>query len=165
LGVLKASKGRGPGSGVPLTPKNIATVVISLLATPSLSKVDQHVIDLCNAQPKDTWRRGGPHAHWIKLGKPTFVSEVGRVLSGQNTIWRSYSKTFRGIRVTSPWRGQIVDSPTGANPITYCTADSYVRSPNSITVTAEIEEETLWHLILFTKGALSRLEETDGGDE
>jgi hypothetical protein len=166
LGVLKAAEGRGPGSGVPLTAHNIAAVVISLLTAQSLSKMDQYVVDMCNAQPEGTLPLGRARNHWIKLGKPTFVSDVGRVLSGENPIWRhseSRARHICGIRVTRPWRGQIVDSPSGANPIAYFPddADKFMIS-KFISITAEIEEEMLANLINYTKGALSQV---DAGED
>jgi hypothetical protein len=159
LGVLKAAKGRGPGSGVPLTAENVGAVVISLLAAQSLSKIDQYVVDLCNAQPEGTLPLGRPRDHWVKLGKPTFVSDVGRVLAGQNPLWRvSRARHISGIRVTRPWRGQIVDSSSGVGPMAYYPDDSdkYMVS-KSISITAEIESEMLSHLVTFTKGALSQV--------
>src|SRR4051812_2434564 len=41
LGVLKPTKGRGPGSGVPFTPYAEAAVLISLLTTDNLAEVDE----------------------------------------------------------------------------------------------------------------------------
>ena len=164
LGVLKAAKGRGPGSGVPLTAENVAAVIISLLAAGSLSEVDEYVVDLCEAQPEGTLPLGRPRDHWVKLGKPTFVSDVGRVLTGQNPLWRqSRARHVSGIRVTRPWRGQIVDSSSGVGPIAYYPDDSdkYMVS-KSISITAEIEHEMLSNLIVFTKGALSQ---TDGAED
>lgn len=166
LGVLKAAEGRGPGSGVPLTAENVAAIVISLLTAQSLSKIDQYVIDMCNAQPEGTLPLGRARNHWIKLGKPTFLSDLGRVLTGQNPVWRhseSRARHICGIRVTRPWRGQIIDSPSGANPIAYYPDDSdKFMISKFISITAEIEEEMLSNLITFTKGALSQV---DAGEE
>ena len=83
LGVLKAAKGRGPGNGVPLTAENVAAVIISVLAARSLSEVDQYVVDLCEAQSEGTLPKSPTRDLWAKLGKPTFASDVGRVLTGK----------------------------------------------------------------------------------
>ena len=52
LGVLEAVPGRGPGSGVPLTPENIAAVIISVLAAENLAEVDDRVVGIINAVPE-----------------------------------------------------------------------------------------------------------------
>ena len=54
LGVLPPSTGAGPGSGVPFTAENFAAILISLLASDSLSDVDQSMVALFKAKPKET---------------------------------------------------------------------------------------------------------------
>jgi hypothetical protein len=111
IGVLKTTAGRGPGSGVPFTAENFAAIVISLLAAESLSKVDSYVADLCEAPPVGALTVG--RKKWVNRGKPTFASDVGRVLAGQRPVWIWDPKFepgyISGIRVTRPWRGQIVN--------------------------------------------------------
>jgi hypothetical protein len=169
LGLLTAAPGRGPGSGVPLTAENIAAVVISVLAAENLSDVDDRVVDLCKAQPEGTLGRGEPRKIWEKLGKPTFLSDVARVLSGQNARWRHHDDRelyYYGIRVSRIWRGQIIESPTGASPITYFPDDSDKYTPfHKISITAEIEDEMLSKLVTFTQGALSQAKELEEEDE
>src|SRR5271166_4852624 len=95
LGVLKSAPGRGPGSGVPLTSESFAAVLISLLATDNLSEVDQRVVAICNAKPEGATRRpSDEHVRWVRIGKPTFQSEVAKVLSGQEAQWRSAATGF-----------------------------------------------------------------------
>jgi hypothetical protein len=167
LGLLAAAPGRGPGSGVSFTAENFAAVLISVLAAETLSQVDQYIVDLCNAQPEGTLPFGSGRTIWNKLGKPTFLTDVARVLSGQNTRWRhseSRQRQYFGIRVSRVWRGQIVDSPSGARPIVYYPDDSDKYMPiRSISITAEIEHEMLSGLATFTQGALSQVD--DGDDE
>ena len=161
LGVLTAIPGRGPGSGVPLTAENAAAVIISVLAAGSLSDVDEDVVALCKAQPKDV---SSYERNRGRTEKPTFRSEVARVLSGQkiraSNAPHSY---FRGIRVSRCWRGQITESTRSVDYF----VDEHERHPASwlISITAEIETDMLDRLVLYTKGALSQLEETDGDDE
>jgi hypothetical protein len=157
LGLLKTTAGRGPGSGVPFTAENFAALLISLLAEQSLSKVDQYVVDLCNAQPEGTLPLGENRRLWEKVGKPTFMSDLGRVLSGQPTVWKpSKIGLVESVRVTRPWRGQIVLAPP-RRPIAYFPDDSdKFMIAKSINITAEIEDEMLSKLITFTKGALSQ---------
>ena len=54
LGVLPPSTGAGPGSGVPFTAENFAAILISLLASDSLSDVDQSMVALFKAKPEYT---------------------------------------------------------------------------------------------------------------
>jgi hypothetical protein len=167
LGLLKATKGRGPGSGVPLTAENVAAVVISVLAAENLSDVDDRVVDLCNAQPEGTLPLGHSRVVWEKLGKPRFLDDVARVLSGENTRWRhsdSRPRHFFGIRVSRIWRGQIIDSPSGARPIVYYPDDCDKYTPmHLVSITAEIEDEMLSRLTTFTQGSLSQI--SNGDDE
>jgi hypothetical protein len=156
LGVLETTAGRGPGSGVPFTAENFAAILISLLAAESLSKVDEYVVDLCNAQPEGTLPLNEYRRLWESLGKPTFMSDFGRVLAGQQTVWKPFKGLVEAVRVTRPWRGQIV---LGAprRPLCYFPDDSdKFMVAKSISVTTEIEEEMLSKLIVFTKGALSQ---------
>src|SRR5262245_15977542 len=77
IGVLEATTGRGPGSGVPFTADNVAAILISLLAAESLSKVDKCVADLCSAPPVNLTTTKEFKKIWTKSGKPTFRSDVG----------------------------------------------------------------------------------------
>jgi hypothetical protein len=158
LGLLTVTPGRGPGSGVPLTAESVAVMVICLLAAESLGDVDQRVAALCNALPhvdqlkRHRWERHG--------GGPTFRSEVACVLTDQPTKWRARDTDYRGIRVSRCWRGQIVRGRGALLPVDYFVdaLDRY-KSDRSISITAEIEDEMLWRLITFTRGALSQTEE------
>jgi hypothetical protein len=159
IGVLKTTAGRGPGSGVPFSAENFAAIVISLLAAESLSKVDSFVADLCEARPAGALAVG--RKNWINRGKPTFASDVGRVLAGQRPVWNWPPKfkpvPITGIRVTRPWRGQIVGPLGGPFDYYHDDCDRYLVA-KSISRTAEIEQEMLSKLITFTKGALSQAE-------
>src|SRR5215831_16940231 len=67
LGVLPPSTGAGPGSGVPFTAENFAAILISLLASDSLSDVDQSMVALFKAKqeiPSDwSWGRSEKRRH------------------------------------------------------------------------------------------------------
>ena len=63
--LLKVRPGRGPGSGVPLTAASLATLLISVVATTSLSEVEaqtkfigtqEHRRNLPTYGQKDIWR-------------------------------------------------------------------------------------------------------------
>src|SRR6516225_4770388 len=58
IGLIKPRAGRGPGSGVAFTAENLAALVISILATDSLSEIDQRVVNLCNAPPASPVKKG-----------------------------------------------------------------------------------------------------------
>ena len=161
IGVLETTTGRGPGSGVPFTAENVAAILISLLAADSLSKVDKCVADLCTATPVVLVPSAVYRKNWVKGGKPTFRSDVGRVLAGQRPIWNSDHNfkldSFFEIRVARPWRGQLVNSAGMA--FDYFPGDiDEVMIGLSISITAAIEREMLSKLITFTTGALSQIE-------
>ena len=158
IGVLETTTGRGPGSGVPFTAENFAAILISLLAAESLSKVDSCVADLCRAPPVTS---RAYKKLWIASGKPTFRSDVGRLLVGQMPIWNCDQifefNSFKEIRVTRPWRGQLVNSAGEAFDYFPNDIDETLVS-RSISVTAAIEREMFSKLITFTNGALSQIE-------
>jgi hypothetical protein len=169
LGVLEAAQGRGPGSGVPLTAENAAAVIISILAAEALSDVNERVAALCNAVPEAV-SKGGNLGQWRRYGGPTFKSEVGRVLLGEPTAWPGggAGTLVHTIRVSRVWRGQLVKSPSGAQPLTFI--PPIISMPGvgrvrpeigPISLTAEIESETLERVANFTRGALTQLEEGD----
>ena len=162
IGVLETTTGRGPGSGVPFTAENVAAILISLLAADSLSKVDKCVADLCGAPPVVLVPAAAYRHNWVKGGKPTFRSDVGRLLAGQRPIWNSDHNfkldSFFEIRVTRPWRGQLVNS--AGVPFDYFPSGDVDEAMVglSISITAAIERGMLSELITFTKGALSQIE-------
>jgi hypothetical protein len=164
LGLLSAAPGRGPGSGVPLSADNVAVMIICVLASDSLSDVDQRVIALCNAPPDIHTAMN--RFRWDKIGRPTFRSEISRLLSGDQLQWRPTPRTFRGIRVSRCWRGQIIHGLGALQPIDFFVdeRDHYV-SDREISITAEIEKEMLDKLVLYTRGALSQVVEDEGDDE
>lgn len=164
LGLLDAAPGRGPGSGVPLSADNVAVMIICVLATESLSDVDERVTALCNAAPDVHLAMN--RLRWEKIGKPTFRSEISRLLVGDQLKWRPSADFFRGIRVSRCWRGQIVHGRGGLQPIDFFVDESrqYV-SDREISITAEIEKEMLDKLVLYTRGALSQVGDDEEDEE
>jgi hypothetical protein len=110
LGALEATPGRGPGSGVPLTAENIAAVLISVLAAESLSEVDETIVSLCNATPRalSIKKESALRKRWHGKRKPTFKSELGRVLSSQRLAYDDEASRPHSIGVTRAWKGTIV---------------------------------------------------------
>jgi hypothetical protein len=153
IGLIKTRGGRGPGSGVAFTAENLAALVISILATDSLSEIDQRVVDLCNAQPELALdRQSRTHQTWVKKGKPTFLTEVARVLSRQPMLWRPSTPGI--IRVTRMWRAQILPEiyqPLLIKQLTFLPPhwERVAESALPISLTAEIGIEALYGLIGF----------------
>jgi hypothetical protein len=161
LKVLEPAPGRGPGSGVPLTPYNIAAVIISVLAAENLSEVDERVVSIINAAPEMLGRAAHNPADWKRAGSPTFCTAVGAALAGEPPPWpgRMREMPVHTIRVTRCWRGQLVQSPSGARPTEYIITDlpAFAREYSPVQITAEIESGVLDRLVSFTKGALSQV--------
>ena len=185
LGVLPPSTGAGPGSGVPFTAENFAAILISLLASDSLSDVDQSMVALFKAKPETTfddwsWGRSEkrsdgrlpfPTHFWSELtprGKPTFLRDVALVLSGYTAKvpWEEHEEAYEpvwnigditGVRVSRVWRGQIVVK-VGDSSFFASYHSSKNRPARAISITAEIEGDMLDRLISFTKDALSQPE-------
>jgi hypothetical protein len=179
LGVLPPSTGAGPGSGVPFTAENFAAILISLLASDSLSDVDQSMVTLFKAMPEETftWGRfekrsvGGlfPTSFWSELPpreEPTFLRDVALVLSGYTAKvpWEEgYVGHITGIRVSRVWRGQIVaeaghEHSSDVSSFSASYHSSKNRPARAISITAEIEGDMLDRLVSFTKDALSQPE-------
>jgi hypothetical protein len=96
IGVLKATKGRGPGSGVALSGEAVAAMIIALMAADSLQETDQRVARTCNAVAKD-----GACA-WT--GAATFQSALAAVLLSEERVKSLYSLTIsRGVEATIQW--------------------------------------------------------------
>lgn len=80
-GVLKAIPGRGPGTGVPLSAHNLATLLIAVAAVNSLSEVDHRIIEFCEATPIDARSRGAVPIDQCPLtGQKTFRGAVQSIL-------------------------------------------------------------------------------------
>lgn len=154
LGVLTPIEGRGRGSGVPFTAENFAAVLISLLATDSLSEVNKNVVALCRARPSPQTTVGRTLNF---AGNTTFKAEVGRALSGERLL--SDDTGAHSISVSRPWRGQITVAP--GESVEFATSKHKPIFTEPITITAEIEYDTLRRLVDFTSGALSLSEGDD----
>ena len=154
VGALEAKPGRGPGSGVPFTSENFAAIVISLLATDSLSEVDGRMISLFEAVPDDIHR----YSPDLNEGHPTFLSEVAALLSGKRTRWEAVKAKSSGrycrLRVSRQWRGQI-EGTRGA--VTYLALDQVDKLYPPISISAELEGAVISKLITLTQGALTQV--------
>ena len=79
-GLLELSAGRGPGSGVRLTPRAVAMLLISVLVTGSLSDSVERTLETAEAVPD-----AGKCA---LTGKGTFLDALIAVIGGQVPIER-----------------------------------------------------------------------------
>jgi len=156
MGVLEAAPGRGPGSGVPLTAYNIAAVIIALLATETITEMDERVIALINAPPffdpvKD-------HDEWVKAGRPTFCTSAAAILGGNDLPWPLKRRVKEMGVYRRPWRG-FLKSRTGGEA-TYGAKMKGSESPR-IEITAALDFLVLRDLAVFTQGALSQAKEEE----
>jgi hypothetical protein len=165
LGVLKAAKGRGPGSGVPLTAENVAAVIISVLATENLSEVDKRVVSLINAAPVRIHYSEDSREWDGKVRALVLVDAIGSILSGKGVTFPDpkgknvFEMRVTAIRITRCWRAQLVASRSlliEYNPKRF----SFQQEP-PISITAEIEGDVLKNLVAFTRGAMSQAAEED----
>jgi hypothetical protein len=105
--LLPQLRGRGPGSGVPLSAETLATFLISVLASDKLADLGERTAMLCQARgvinKGDQWRIG--HS------KSTFQIDVARALLQERNVGkRSPKNIYLGIQVTRPWRGTILQA-------------------------------------------------------
>jgi hypothetical protein len=54
LGVLRATPGRGPGSGTPCNGESVSAMIIALMVADSLQDTDRRVVNFCHAQARDS---------------------------------------------------------------------------------------------------------------
>jgi hypothetical protein len=157
LGVLKPTKGRGPGSGVPFTPYAEAAVLISMLATDNLAEVDERVVGLIEAAP--TKMNSMQHRNFVKAGRPTFCTCVAAILAGEKPSWLRNQEVL-AISVERCWKG-IFDEGLESTQFLTAVRHRVVAKPtdtprSAIKLRATIDSNLLDQLIVFTKGALSQ---------
>lgn len=164
LGALKSAAGRGPGSGVPLTPENFAAILISVLATENLSDVDKRVVSLINA-PAVRANVNDYTREWGKTKAQVLVDAVSSVLSGKTIRFPTpdgniFDMPITAIRITRCWKAQLLVNRS--TEIEYNAKWSLLqKQPSPISITAEIKGKSLDNLIAFTQGALSQAAEGD----
>ena len=83
-GLLHPRSGRGPGSGVPADAKSVAILLISLLATGSLSEVEQQTRAIANLKGRCP-----------VTGKKTFVAALTAALNSEELLARALLATVR----------------------------------------------------------------------
>lgn len=162
LGVLGAIEGRGPGSGVPLTAENVAALVISLLAANTLSDVDENVVNLCRAIPSAHDR---VRYRELRERNHTFAGDVGRAITDGDD-WCMPLRYPRTIRVSRPWRGQILGGMSALSAMNYY-SEGYGKPTDPpvgpISHTTEIEEDAFQQLQAAVRVGVS-ISKNDGDD-
>jgi hypothetical protein len=123
IGVLKATKGRGPGSGVALSGEAVAAMVIALMAADTLQDTDERVRRTCNATPKEGT------CPWT--GANTFQSALAAVLTSEELI-----KDIGGISISRDGIGQIHHYGS--------------HRTQSLTTVFEINKRGRWSMIMIT---------------
>jgi hypothetical protein len=132
-GVLKATKGRGPGSGVALSGEAVAAMIIALLAADSLQDTDQRVKLACLADPEE-----GSACPWT--GAATFQSALAAVLTDED---RSKMLHFVSMaRGTQAWMAYGSLRSGHKRPTTFAINRAGRHQP-VVNITARIESKTL----------------------
>jgi hypothetical protein len=115
IGVLKATEGRGPGTGVPLSGEAVAAMIIALMASDSLQDTDQRVARTCNAVATEGI------CEWT--GAKTFQSALTAVILSEERVRSFYSLTIaRGVKATIQW-----DPGPGSTDSTAAPAANYLQ--------------------------------------
>ena len=102
LGLLSSDQGRGPGSGVKMTPDNLAALLLALAVTDNLSDTDERVGLLCEAK----FESGG-QCRFTK--QTTLRSAVAAVLSSEELARRitSLSVDRSRLRAMIGYRARV----------------------------------------------------------
>jgi|APCry1669193181_1035450.scaffolds.fasta_scaffold75043_2 hypothetical protein len=163
-GLLPVRGGRGPGSGVPLTAETLATFLIGLLATDSLSEVGPRTEQFCNARPIIVGAKKNTRSK-----SRTLHSDLSKVLSGGQIVGFNPSddkeRLYGGLQITRYWKATILQyqevkagknhSIEGVQGIEYLAShDEWVKSP-IISRTASLETDGWWMLVIKFRHALA----------
>jgi hypothetical protein len=82
-GLLHMRPGRGPGSGVPADAKSVAMLLISVLATGSLSEVEEQTLAIANLKSVD--------GRCPVTGKKTFAAALTATVNSNELVDRAFS--------------------------------------------------------------------------
>jgi hypothetical protein len=144
LGLLVSTEGRGPGSGVVLSSGTVATMLITFLATESLSEIDGHLAALCKAKPKGKRRTG--------YYQRSFQADVGKALVF-HPLPDIGQQTYSSICVTRGAGGQIYFDG-GKRSLDYLLEEKHQKI-RPVFVTASLESDALQQLQFRLTSALS----------
>lgn len=167
-GLLPVREGRGPGSGVPLTPDTLATFIIGLLATDGLTDLVEHTSALCSARTLIVSK----HTKETRYGN-TFQSDLAKALVGSGEFTgkdASDNSAFpcAGVQVTRHWRGALLqdlaipdadgDAAQGLKTVEYIVSDEARRKAPRLAQTVSLEEGEFWLLSTRLREELGLME-------
>jgi hypothetical protein len=95
LGVLETVKGRGPGSGTPLSANGVSAMIIALMTADSLQDTDDRVASMCRAVPERS--KACPFTK-----KDTLQDALAAVLESRQLI-----NSFFSFSLSRPFMAQI----------------------------------------------------------
>ena len=159
-GLLPVREGRGPGSGVPLTPGTLATFLIGLLGTDSLTDLAKHTAALCLARAQ--------LVRSSKRSKHTLQSDLSDALVGKTgPLDANGPGAFprcTGLQITRHWRGVLLeaDDPTdeqvelaeGLKGMEYLVSHEARLKASAISHTVSVEMEPFWDVCLRLQSEL-----------
>lgn len=157
--MLPVREGRGPGSGVPLTAETVATFLIGLLATDSLTDLAQRTAALCSAKPSKETAKGGN----------TFHSDLANALTAAgNSPTKSRLSRCAGVRVTRHWRGVLLaNEPVldkdglavkSYRPVEYLVSQEARQEAPVLTHTVSLEMEAFWFVCVRLNLSLEKMD-------
>ena len=170
-GLLPTREGRGPGSGVPLLPDTLATFLIGLLATDSLTDLGERTAQLCSACPFE-FLKGKSR----RIARATFHADVAKALVGSTIRGFQpgddlHENLYSGIQVTRHWRGVIlqnrdIQTPDGTlrdgmQGVEYLVGEDQRLASSMLSRTVSIEQELFWTLCLRLRHYMHKTKETD----
>ena len=145
-GLLVQPEGRGPGSGVPVRPYEVALLLIAVLATDSLSDTSE------NARRVSMARSSAKNNLCPFTGEQTFVEAVARVLDMSHDQWRDIvsitvhrttgagSISYKGdLRAGSSFFNPIRRAHQSQGPATF-TVDASLRRDLIIRIASDLKE-------------------------
>jgi hypothetical protein len=148
LGILRAEKGRGPGSGVKLSADGVAALLVALLVTDNLSDTNDQIRLFLDSRPL---------VKSAKIGAKTFGEVLAEfLLSPQKLPDLEFIEVHRSIRLAQIWfmRGKKYSHTIFATP----RARDFIL-PGGIDVKASVGKNTLFSISLALTAALGNQEE------
>jgi hypothetical protein len=149
-GLLHSKGGRGPGSGVRANPESVAMLLISLLASGSLSETEEHTTVVAKLKSRTT--------RCILTGKRTFATALTAVLASEeiakNVGWIDVDRGSRGAEAHIGYKG---NSEVKLPPGQYETAGGIRVSEFGLKDAARESRLQIRATLLLPFGAMARV--------
>lgn len=140
--LLKQTKGRGPGSGVRLTPASVALLLIAILAAENLPEIGERSRQISAARAK---RGQCPFTR-----QPTFLGALSAVLSSaelaKGVAKVTVSRTQSEAEILYAFAGPGASAAGVSRPSNF---GAGARSKRAVTVSATLEGETIRKIAEF----------------